>query len=74
MRVVEPVERAERSMSILARLGISAILPAWGLAMIVLGIVDRSLWWLGTGVAVGAVGLLFMAGSPLASLVMRDDR
>ena len=61
-------------MSIVARLGISAILPAWALAMIVLGIVDRSLWWLGTGVAVGAVGLLFMAGSPLASLVMRDDR
>lgn len=54
------------------RLGIAAILPLWALIMIVLGLEYRSLWWIGTGVVVGAVGLLFLAGSPLADLIMKD--
>jgi len=70
---MDRTEQAERAMSFLARLGISAILPLWALIMIVLGIVDRSAWWLGTGVVVGAIGLLFMAGSPLADLIYSPD-
>jgi len=70
--MADPVEKAERAVSALIRLGISAILPLWALLMIVLGIEYRSLWWFGTGIAVGAVGVLFLAGSPLASLFLPD--
>jgi len=70
--MVDQVERAERAISALMRLGISAILPLWGLAMIVMGLEYRSLWWIGTGVAVGGVGILFLAGSPLAQLIDGD--
>jgi hypothetical protein len=67
--MADQVEKAERAVSALIRFGISAILPVWALAMIVLGAEYRSLWWLGTGLVVGAIGLLFLAGSPLANLI-----
>lgn len=70
--MADQVEKAERAVSVLMRLGIAAILPLWALIMIVLGLEYRSLWWIGTGVVVGAVGLLFLAGSPLADLIMKD--
>jgi hypothetical protein len=69
---MDQVERAEKTVSILMRLGTSALLPLWGLIMIVLGVEFRSLWWLGTGLVVGAIGVLFLAGSPLADLFMKD--
>jgi TRAP-type mannitol/chloroaromatic compound transport system permease large subunit len=67
-----PIEKAERTISVLMRLAIAAILPLWALVMLVLGLEYRSIWWIGTGVAVGAVGILFLAGSPLADLIMKD--
>lgn len=70
--MADQVEKAERAVSVLMRLGIAAILPLWALIMIVLGLEYRSVWWIGTGVVVGAVGLLFLAGSPLADLIMKD--
>ncbi len=70
--MADPVERAERAVSAVIRLGISAILPLWALLMIVLGVEYRSLWWLGTGLVVGAIGILFLAGSPIANLILRD--
>ena len=57
-------------MSALMRFVVSLILPIWALAMLALGIEYRSLWWLGCGLAVGAVGLLFMVGNPLAGPVL----
>ena len=63
-------EQAEHAISALMRFIVSLIIPLWALAMAVLGIEYRSLWWLGCGVAVGAVGLLFMVGNPLASPVL----
>jgi hypothetical protein len=60
-------EQAEHAISALMRFVVSLILPIWALAMLVLGIEYRSLWWLGCGLAVGAVGLLFMVGNPLAA-------
>ena len=54
------------------RLGVSALLPAWAVIMIVLGVEYESPWWLATGIAVGAIGVLFLAGSPLADLIMRE--
>lgn len=70
--MADQVEKAERAVSALIRLGISAILPVWALLMIVLGIEYRSLWWLGTGAVVGGIGVLFLAGSPIASLIYPD--
>jgi len=65
----DQVEKAERAVSALIRFGISAILPVWALLMIVLGAEYRSPWWLGTGLVVGAIGVLFLAGSPIANLL-----
>ena len=70
--MADQVEKVERAVSALIRLGISAILPVWALLMIVLGIEYRSLWWLGTGAVVGGIGVLFLAGSPIASLIYPD--
>jgi hypothetical protein len=67
------IERAERAMSALMRFGVSLIFPAWALAMIVLGIEHRSMWWLGCGVVVGGIGLLLLVGNPLASAAL-DER
>ncbi|HUO05621.1 MAG TPA: hypothetical protein VMU16_10540 [Candidatus Binataceae bacterium] len=60
-------EKAEHTVSVLMRLGISLVIPVWALIMVLLGIEYRSLWWLGTGLAVGGAGLLLFVGSPLAS-------
>ncbi len=70
--MADQIEKAERAMSVLMRLGIAAILPLWALIMLVLGLEYGSIWWIGTGIAVGAVGILFLAGSPLADLIMKD--
>ena len=59
-------EQAEHAISALMRFIVSLIIPIWALAMLALGVEYRSIWWIGCGVAVGAVGLLFMVGNPLA--------
>jgi hypothetical protein len=63
-------EQAEHALSALMRFVVSLIIPLWALAMIALGLEYRSLWWLGTGLVVGAVGLLLLVGNPLAGPVL----
>jgi hypothetical protein len=63
-------EQAEHTISALMRFVVSLIIPLWALAMLALGIKYGSIWWIGCGVAVGAVGLLFMVGNPLAKPVL----
>jgi len=63
-------EQAEQAMSALMRFGISLILPIWALAMLVLGVEYGSLWWIGCGIVVGAIGLLLFVGNPLAGPVL----
>jgi hypothetical protein len=63
-------EQAERAMSALMRFGISLIMPVWALAMLVLGVEYRSLWWIGCGIVVGAIGLLLLVGNPLAAAAL----
>lgn len=63
-------EQAEHAISALMRFVVSLIIPLWALAMLALGIEYRSIWWLGCGLVVGAVGLLFMVGNPLAGPVL----
>ena len=72
--MAEPAERAENAVSILMRLLISFALPMWGLAMLLLGIRNRSPWWIGCGLATGAIGLLFFVGSPLTDPIFKDRR
>jgi hypothetical protein len=68
--MADPTEKAERAISALMRFIVSLIIPIWALAMLALGIEYRSIWWLGCGVVVGAIGLLFMVGNPLAKPVL----
>ena len=58
---------SERTVGFLMRLLISLVLPAWGVAMIVLGVMRANGWWVASGVAVLAVGVVFFAGSSLIS-------
>jgi hypothetical protein len=64
--MADSTEQAEHAISALMRFIVSLIIPVWALAMLALGIEYRSIWWLGCGVVVGAIGLLFMVGNPLA--------
>lgn len=63
-------EQAEQAMSALMRFGISLIIPIWALVMLALGLEHRSLWWIGCGLVVGAIGLLLLVGNPLASAAL----
>jgi hypothetical protein len=65
--MADPAEQAEHAISALMRFVVSLIIPIWAFAMLALGIEYRSLWWLGCGIAVGAVGLLLLIGNPLAA-------
>ncbi len=68
----ERIEKAEKAVSFLMRLGVSLVLPLWGLAMLGLGIEWRSGWWIGCGIVVGAIGLLMLAGSPISDRFLRQ--
>lgn len=68
--MADRVENAEHAISALMRFVVSLIIPLWALAMLTLGVEYRSLWWAGCGLAVGAVGLLFMVGNPLARPIL----
>ena len=68
--MADPTEQAEHAISALMRFIVSLIIPFWALAMLALGIEYRSIWWLGCGVVVGAIGILFMVGNPLAKPVL----
>ena len=67
-------EQAEHAMSALMRFVVSLIIPLWALSMLALGVEYRSVWWLGTGLAVGAVGLLLLVGNPAGELRPRRAR
>jgi hypothetical protein len=64
--MADRAEEAEHAISAMMRFVVSLIIPLWALGMLVLGVEYRSLWWLGCGFVVGAIGLLFMVGNPLA--------
>jgi hypothetical protein len=68
--MADRAEQAEHAMSVLMRFVVSLIIPLWALAMLALGVEYRSPWWLGCGLAVGAVGLLLLVGNPLAGAVL----
>ena len=72
--MADPQEQAERAVSMLMRLGISLVLPLWGLFMLILGIRNMSGWWIIFGLIVGGLGALFFVGSPLTDPIFKDRR
>lgn len=72
--MADPQERAERAVSMLMRLGISLVMPLWGLIMLILGIRNMSGWWIIFGLIVGGLGALFFVGSPLTDPIFKDRR
>ncbi len=72
--MADPTERAEQAVSLLMRLFTSALLPIWGLALIIVGALYGSGWWIACGVVIGAVGLLMFVGSPLVDPFFSDRR
>jgi hypothetical protein len=72
--MADPAERAERAVSTLMRLAISLVMPLWALAMLILGIRNMSGWWIGSGLVVGAIAMLFFVGSPLTDPIFKDRR
>ena len=64
-------EKAEEAISFVMRFIVSSVMPLWGAAMVILGAMNGSAWWIGTGAAVIGVGLLFSVGSPLIEPFVR---
>jgi len=64
----------ERGVSFVLRLVVSLLLPLWGLVMIVLGVKWAMGWWIVTGVAVLAIGVVFFAGSSIVSPLLGGRR
>ncbi len=62
-------EKTEHALSVLMRLLVSLVLPAWGIVMLVLGLMYGAGWWIGTGVVVGLIGAVMFVGSPVIDLV-----
>ena len=63
---------AQRTFSFSMRLLVSLILPAWGLAMIVLRARSAAGWWIATGVVVLLIGAIFFAGTTLVTPFCRE--
>ncbi len=72
--MADPTERAEQAVSLLMRLFTSALLPIWGLALIIIGAIYASAWWIVCGLVIGAVGLLTFVGSPIVDPFFTDRR
>ena len=58
-------DKVQESISFSLRLVVSLILPLWGIVLVVLGVKDGSLWWIASGLAIGAAGAVTFIGSPL---------
>jgi hypothetical protein len=54
-----------RTSSFALRPLVSLLCPGWGLAMIVIGVMWGTFWWIATGVVVLAIGVVSFAGSPI---------
>lgn len=68
----ERLERAERTISAIARMIVSLIIPLWGLTMLILGLADHSLWWIACGALVLGVGAILLVANPLVWPLLRD--
>ncbi len=65
-------DKVQESISWIVRLLVSLILPLWGIVLIVLGLKYGSAWWIASGVAIRATGVVTFVGSPLIRLGGRE--
>jgi hypothetical protein len=65
-------DKFQESISWILRLVVSLILPVWGVALIVIGLKYGSAWWIASGVAIGATGVIIFIGSPLMEFVIGE--
>jgi hypothetical protein len=65
-------DKVQESISWILRLVVSLILPVWGVALIVIGLKYGSAWWIASGVAIGATGVIIFIGSPLIEFVIGE--
>jgi hypothetical protein len=61
----EGSDSLETAVSFILRLLSSLLLPAWGVITLVLGILFGMPWWIATGLAIVATGVVLFAGSPI---------
>ena len=57
-------EKIEATVSFVARMVISLVLPVWGLAMLILGVAWASPWWIICGAVTAGIGLILAVGNP----------
>jgi hypothetical protein len=57
-------EKIEATVSFVARMVISLMLPLWGLAMLILGVAWVLPWWIICGAVTAGVGLILAVGNP----------
>jgi hypothetical protein len=72
-------EQIEATVSFVARMVISLVLPLWGLLMILAGIISAAPSWIICGAAVVGTGLVLAAGNPkvwevVGNMEMRPPR
>lgn len=65
------MEKAELGADLVIRFLVSLMLPVWGLAFVALGVTYDLGWWIACGAAIIIVGLLMLAGNPLADPIFR---
>jgi hypothetical protein len=68
----ERLERAEAMISAIVRMIVSLTIPLWGVVMLILGLADRSLWWIASGGVVLGVGAILLVANPLVWPLLRD--
>jgi hypothetical protein len=61
-------DKVQESISWILRLAVSLILPAWAVALVVIGLKYGSAWWIASGVAIGAAGVIIFIASPLMEI------
>jgi hypothetical protein len=57
--------RFHESISWVIRLLVSLLLPAWGIALVVIGFANGLAWWVASGAAIGIAGAIIFVGDPL---------
>ncbi len=57
--------KVQESISWVLRLLVSLLLPAWGVALVVIGVTNGSAWWIVSGIAIGIVGAITFVGDPV---------
>jgi len=67
-------EATEAKVSFAVRMAVSAVIPVWGIAVLLLGVARVSPWWIICGVVTAGVGLILAVGNPLVWPVVNEPQ